>query len=58
MLCRGCGNDMNVIEYCCDCNEAIHWRCRTCKRENEKSVHIHHMKEKQFSEIPLVLGRE
>lgn len=21
MLCRGCGNEMNAIEYCSNCNE-------------------------------------
>jgi hypothetical protein len=21
MLCRGCGNEINVIEYCSNCNE-------------------------------------
>jgi predicted amidophosphoribosyltransferase len=45
MLCRGCGNEMNVIEYCSDCNEAIHWRCTRCEKENDKSVHIHYMHE-------------
>jgi hypothetical protein len=41
MLCRGCGNEMNAIEYCLNCNETIHWRCRNCDKESERSVHTH-----------------
>ena len=45
MLCRACGNNMIAFEYCSDCNEAIHWRCVTCKKENDRSVHTHRIQE-------------
>jgi hypothetical protein len=38
MLCRGCGNEMIAFEHCLDCYEAIHWRCTSCQKENEKSI--------------------
>jgi hypothetical protein len=41
MLCRACGNELIAFEYCFECNEAIHWKCSSCERENEKSVHTH-----------------
>ena len=41
MLCRGCGNELIAFEYCPECDEAIHWKCTSCERENEKSVHTH-----------------
>lgn len=34
MHCRACGNEMNAIEYCPDCMnaiESIHWRCTNVK---------------------------
>ena len=41
MLCRACGNELLAFEYCPECNEAIHWKCSSCEKENEKSVHTH-----------------
>jgi hypothetical protein len=43
MLCRACGNELIPFEYCPDCDEAIHWRCSICEKENEKSVHSHYL---------------
>jgi hypothetical protein len=45
MLCRACGQEMVAFEYCLHCNEVIHWRCGTCGKENEKSVHTHYLQE-------------
>ena len=36
---------MIAFDYCRNCNEAVHWRCSICKKQNEKSVHIHNMQE-------------
>ena len=47
MLCRVCGNEMVAFEHCHDCNEAIHWKCSICYKENEKSVHINCLKQKE-----------
>jgi len=49
MLCRACGNEMVKFEYCDDCNEAIHWKCSICYKENEKSVHVNCIKQKEDS---------
>ena len=38
MLRRACGNELNPIKYCPECNEAIHWRCSICEKENENVV--------------------
>ena len=45
MLCKSCGEEMIAFEYCQNCNEAVHWRCSVCKKQNEKSVHTHNMQE-------------
>ena len=46
MLCRACGNELIAFEYCPECSESIHWRCSSCERENEKSVHTHNSMQK------------
>ena len=43
MLCRACGNESIPFEYCPGCNEAIHWKCTVCEKQNEKSVHSHYL---------------
>jgi hypothetical protein len=45
MLCRSCGNEMNPFEYCDSCNQAVHWKCSACQKENDKSIHIHYERE-------------
>jgi hypothetical protein len=58
MLCRGCGNELIAFEYCSKCDEAIHWKCSSCERENEKSVHTHTsmQKEQDLSKKTSVAG--
>lgn len=59
MLCRGCGQEMVGFEYCPGCNEVIHWKCNSCKRENEKSIHKHDIQEKnkeRFSAKKVSIG--
>jgi hypothetical protein len=33
---------MVATEYCSDCNEAVLWKCSSCEKENDKSVHTYH----------------
>ncbi len=42
MLCRACGSEMVAEEYCPDCNEAVLWKCGSCEKENDRSVHTSH----------------
>jgi hypothetical protein len=43
MLCRACGGEMIAFKYCSDCNEVIQSRCDSCKKEDETSMHSHHL---------------
>jgi hypothetical protein len=43
MLCRACGGEMIALKYCSDCNEVIQSRCDSCKKEDETSMHSHHL---------------
>jgi predicted amidophosphoribosyltransferase len=49
MLCRACGADMIATEYCSSCNEAVLWKCTSCEKENDKSVHTYHPHQRQES---------
>ena len=40
---------MSATEYCPSCSEGILWKCTTCEKENDKSVHTHYM---SSTEIP------
>ena len=53
MLCRACGSEMVPFEYCAECNEGIHSRCSICKKENDKSVHVHYQ-EKTPKLMPII----
>jgi len=33
---------MNATEFCASCNEGILWKCSSCEKENDRSVHTHH----------------
>jgi hypothetical protein len=33
---------MVAEEYCPSCNEAVLWKCSSCEKENDKSVHTYH----------------
>ncbi|AIF84109.1 hypothetical protein NTE_02052 [Candidatus Nitrososphaera evergladensis SR1] len=33
---------MNAAEFCPECNEAVLWKCSSCDRENDKSIHTSH----------------
>ena len=33
---------MSPTEYCPSCNEGIVWKCGSCEKENDKSIHTYH----------------
>jgi hypothetical protein len=33
---------MSATEYCPSCNEGIVWKCGSCEKENDRSVHTYH----------------
>ncbi|HEX6562623.1 MAG TPA: hypothetical protein VF016_11410 [Nitrososphaera sp.] len=37
---------MNAAEFCPECNEAVLWKCSSCDRENDKSIHTYHPAER------------
>jgi hypothetical protein len=37
------GEQMIAFKYCSDCDEVIQSRCCTCKKEDEMSMHCHHL---------------
>jgi ribosome-binding protein aMBF1 (putative translation factor) len=42
MLCRACGSEMDAAEFCPECNESVLWKCSSCDRENDRSIHTYH----------------
>jgi hypothetical protein len=54
VLCRSCGNEMNPLEYCKSCSEAVQWKCSKCERENDKSIHARCHIIASYSNIALV----
>lgn len=52
MLCRACGGEMVGTEYCSDCNEAVLWKCSSCEKENDKSVHTYHPTKSESPKTP------
>lgn len=33
---------MLATEYCPSCNEGVVWKCGSCEKENDRSVHTFH----------------
>lgn len=57
MLCRSCGGEMSATEYCDSCNEGIVWKCGSCEKENDKSIHTFHQSLETLStSVSTVLG--
>jgi len=56
MLCRACGAEMVATEYCPSCNEAVLWKCSSCEKENDKSVHTFHPPRPESSRTASVVG--
>jgi len=56
MLCRACGAEMVAEEYCPSCNEAVLWKCSSCEKENDKSVHTYHPSRPESSRTASVVG--
>lgn len=48
---------MDAAEFCPECNEAVLWRCSSCDRENDKSIHTLHPGEREgYSRATTVVG--
>ena len=56
MLCRACGAEMVATEYCPSCDEAVLWKCSSCEKENDKSVHTFHPPRPESSRTASVVG--
>jgi len=56
MLCRACGAEMVAAEYCPSCNEAVLWKCSSCEKETDKSVHTFHPPRPESSRTASVVG--
>ncbi len=56
MLCRACGAEMVATEYCPSCNEAVLWKCSSCEKETDKSVHTFHTPRPESSRTASVVG--
>lgn len=56
MLCRACGAEMNATEYCPSCNEAVLWKCSSCEKETDKSVHTFHPPRRESSRMASFVG--
>ena len=39
--CRSCGGDLDQIAQCPACEESIQWRCGSCSKETDVSIHTH-----------------
>ncbi|HEX2013625.1 MAG TPA: hypothetical protein VLA68_00215 [Nitrososphaera sp.] len=33
---------MSATEYCPSCSEGILWKCNSCEKENDRSIHTYH----------------
>jgi hypothetical protein len=49
MSCRACEEEMITFKYCSDCKEIIQYRCGSCKKEDEMSMHCHGRNKNQIS---------
>jgi hypothetical protein len=56
MLCRACGSEMTASEYCPSCNEAVLWKCLSCQKENDRSVHTYHPQSEGLSRAASFIG--
>jgi hypothetical protein len=41
MLCRSCGQELDSIRMCAMCKEAVQWKCFSCNKEGDTSIHVH-----------------
>ncbi len=47
---------MHATEYCPSCNEAVLWKCNSCEKENDKSVHTYHQPKPESSKTASIIG--
>ena len=39
--CRICGNELQVIHVCADCNEPKGLECKHCRKSVDDHIHLH-----------------
>jgi hypothetical protein len=40
--CRGCGNgEQQPIYQCARCEEIVQWKCPSCNKKTDMSIHLH-----------------
>jgi hypothetical protein len=39
--CRACGCDLQPMTMCPACEEDVQWRCVSCNKETDTSIHSH-----------------
>jgi hypothetical protein len=39
--CRACGGESEPIALCTLCEEDVKWKCASCRRETDVSIHTH-----------------
>jgi hypothetical protein len=47
---------MTAEEFCPSCNEAVLWKCSSCHRENDRSVHTYHPESESPSRTVSLIG--
>jgi hypothetical protein len=39
--CGACGGELGPITFCPTCEENVQWKCASCNKETDISVHTH-----------------
>ena len=39
--CRTCGGELQPVALCPACEENVQWKCATCAKETDVSIHAH-----------------
>jgi hypothetical protein len=39
--CRACGGETHPVASCPACEESIQWKCDSCNKETDVSIHTH-----------------
>gem|GEM_PF-6687406 len=39
--CRVCGGELRQVAICPTCEENVQWKCISCNKETDRSIHVH-----------------
>jgi len=39
--CRACGGELRQIALCPTCEESVQWKCVSCSKDTDVSIHTH-----------------